>query len=155
MRTSQNWMRFHKALGSLGGIGYIGRGGGTVAAALTGIGWICVPWHRLPSLLPILIALAIVVIGVWSSGRLETIWGKDNRQIVIDEVLGMTVSMLGIPVSPLHVLIAFVLFRYFDIAKPLFIRNTEQLPRGWGVMGDDLLAGIYANLCLRLLMIFF
>ncbi len=129
--------------------------GGTVAAALMGIGWIFIPWQRLPSFFPVFVVVAIGLCGVWSSGRLESIWGKDSSKIVVDEVWGMSMSMLWLPVSPLHVIIAFLLFRYFDIAKPLFIRDTERLPRGWGVMGDDLLAGIYANLCLRLLLMFF
>ena len=52
-----------------------------------------------------------------------------------------------------YIITAFILFRFFDIAKPLFIRRLEKLPRGWGVMADDLLAGIYANLIMQVIIL--
>ncbi|HMH34477.1 MAG TPA: phosphatidylglycerophosphatase A, partial [Puia sp.] len=80
----------------------------------------------------------------------EGIWGKDNQRIVIDEWAGMCVALLWIPLFPRYILPAFLLFRFFDIVKPLFIKKLEQLPGGWGVMFDDLLAGLYTNLLLQL-----
>jgi phosphatidylglycerophosphatase A len=69
---------------------------------------------------------------------------------VIDEVAGMCISLLWIPATPLNIFIGLVLFRFFDILKPLFIRKLEALPGGWGVMFDDVLAGIYANIILQI-----
>ena len=70
--------------------------------------------------------------------------------VVIDEVAGMCISLLFLPVTIKYVIAALILFRFFDIAKPLFIRKSEALPAGWGVMADDLLAGIFANLILQI-----
>ena len=66
----------------------------------------------------------------------------------------MAVALLGFQVSLSRIALAFALFRFFDIAKPLFIRRLERLPKGWGVMMDDLLAGIYSNLILHFLVAF-
>jgi phosphatidylglycerophosphatase A len=65
----------------------------------------------------------------------------------------MQVSLVWVPVDWRYVLIAFILFRFFDIVKPLLIRRAEALPSGWGVMADDLLAGIYSNIVLQLIIL--
>ena len=62
-------------------------------------------------------------------------------------------SLLFIPVSFVNVLLALGFFRFFDILKPLMIRRLEKLPGGWGVMGDDVLAGIYSNIVLQLILL--
>jgi phosphatidylglycerophosphatase A len=69
---------------------------------------------------------------------------------VIDEVAGMMVTLLFVPVTFINVILGLILFRFFDIAKPLFIRKMEYLPKGWGVMADDILAGLYARIVLGL-----
>lgn len=89
--------------------------------------------------------------GVWTSSRCEIFWGRDNGKIVIDEIVGMLTTLLFIPLNLKIVIIGFFLFRAFDIFKPFPVRDMEKLPRGWGVMTDDLLAGVYANLVLRLI----
>jgi phosphatidylglycerophosphatase A len=143
-------MQFHKLFSTSLGIGYIGKGGGTVAAVFC-----CVCWYLAwagslppPLLLSVVITVAITLIGIWSSGVVEKIWGKDPSKVVIDEVAGMCISMLFIPVQLKYVLTALVLFRFFDIVKPLFIRKMELLPAGWGIMMDDILAGVYTNILL-------
>jgi phosphatidylglycerophosphatase A len=143
-------MKFHKLFSTSLGIGYIGKGGGTVAAVFC-----CVCWYLAwagslppPLLLSVVITVAITLIGIWSSGVVEKIWGKDPSKVVIDEVAGMCISMLFIPVQLKYVLTALVLFRFFDIVKPLFIRKMELLPAGWGIMMDDILAGVYTNILL-------
>ncbi len=95
--------------------------------------------------------MLLMAAGVWSSGRMERKWGKDNYRIVIDEVVGMCCTLLFIPVRWPYVLTGLVLFRFFDIAKPLYIRRMEELKGGWGVMMDDVLAGVYSNLILQVL----
>jgi len=68
---------------------------------------------------------------------------------VIDEVAGMCISLLFIPVTLKYIIIALVLFRFFDIVKPLFIKKMEIPPGGWGIILDDVLAGIYSNIALQ------
>jgi phosphatidylglycerophosphatase A len=77
--------------------------------------------------------------------------GKDNQRVVIDEVAGMCIALLWIPVQLPYLLFAFLLFRFFDIVKPLLIKKVEKLPGGLGVMLDDVLAGLNANLLLQLI----
>ena len=89
----------------------------------------------------ILSALAIFV-----SGRAEKIYSnKDDQRIVIDEIAGFQVAMLPVTINGLNICAAFVLFRIFDIWKPFPIRNLQNLPGGWGVVIDDIVAGIYAG----------
>jgi len=94
------------------------------------------------------------MIGIMSADRVEEIWGKDHNRVVIDEVAGMCITLLFVPLKWQYTLIGLVLFRFFDILKPFYIRKLEELPGGWGVMADDILAGIYANIILQLVVVF-
>ena len=94
---------------------------------------------------------AYYVIGTWSSNIVDAIWGKDSSKVVIDEAAGMMITLTLIPVSIINIVAGLILFRFFDIVKPLLIRKLEQLPKGWGVMADDILAGLYAHLVLLIL----
>ena len=91
---------------------------------------------------------------MWSSSKVEPIWGKDPARVVIDEVAGMCISLLFLPVNVKYLFCALILFRFFDIVKPLFIRKVESLPAGWGIMMDDVLAGVYANVILQVVLWF-
>jgi len=91
--------------------------------------------------------------GIISGDVVESVWGKDHQRVVIDEVAGMGVALLIIPLKLEYYIMAFILFRFFDIVKPLYIRRLEALPGGWGVMADDVLAGIYANVVLQLIIL--
>jgi phosphatidylglycerophosphatase A len=100
------------------------------------------------------LAVAVAGVGVWSAGEAEKTLGTDAKPIVIDEVAGMLVGICAVPMgsSPLLTLgLLFVLFRVFDIWKPLGIGRSQSLPGGWGVVADDLLAGLATNVVLRLL----
>lgn len=79
---------------------------------------------------------------------------KDPKQVVIDEFAGMSFALLGISFSVLHAFIALVLFRIFDISKLWPANKLESLPKGLGIMMDDVAAGIYANLLLRIIIIY-
>jgi phosphatidylglycerophosphatase A len=142
-------MLFHKIFSSVFGIGYI-KGGGTIAAAFCCICWY-LAWAGAspPAILSIIITIVITLAGVWSSSIVETIWGKDPSKVVIDEVAGMCVALLFLPVSVKYLLSAFILFRFFDIVKPLYIKRLERLPKGWGIMFDDVLAGAYTNILVQ------
>jgi phosphatidylglycerophosphatase A len=146
--------RVHRLISTCLGIGYIPKGGGTVAAVVC-----CIAWYISQSggnehfWLALLTTLGLLVIGVYSSGRVEAGWGKDSYRIVIDEWVGMGISLLFVPVRWPFLLTGLLLFRFFDIVKPLFIRRMEELKGGWGVMMDDVLAGVYANFVLQLIMV--
>lgn len=77
----------------------------------------------------------------------------DPSRIVIDEILGQILCFLFVPVSALSLGAGFLLFRFFDIVKPFPIRSAEKLPGGMGIVCDDLVAGLYAGVCLRLLFV--
>jgi phosphatidylglycerophosphatase A len=139
---------FHKLFSTSLGIGYI-KGGGTIASVACCICWYLAWAGNLPPMLfSILITCIITLLGIWSSGIVEQIWGKDPSRVVIDEVAGMCISLLFLPVQIKYLLCALILFRFFDIVKPLYIKNMELLPGGWGIMMDDVLAGIYTNIIL-------
>jgi phosphatidylglycerophosphatase A len=142
-------MLFHKLYSSVFGIGYI-KGGGSIAAAVCGMSWY-LAWSGgyPPFWTSLIITTVITLIGVWSSTVMEAIWGKDPSKVVIDEVSGMAIGLLFLPVNVKYLLCAFILFRFFDIVKPLFIRKIEDLNAGWGIMGDDVLAGVYTNIILQ------
>jgi len=142
-------MLIHKLYSSVFGIGFI-KGGGTIAAAVCGICWYLAWAGGYPPLwTSVIITVAITLTGVWSSSIVEAVWGKDPSKVVIDEVAGMAIGLVFLPVNVKYLLCAFILFRFFDIVKPLFIRKMEQLPSGWGVMMDDVLAGVYTNILLQ------
>ena len=147
-------MTLYKIIASFFGIGFIKKGAGTVAALVTcGVIYLYVTFHLHSNIRFLFLNLTIFVIGVIVSNKAERSWGKDSNKIVIDEVLGMTVSLLFLPINFITIISAFVLFRFFDIVKPLGIRKTEKLKNGWGVMVDDLVAGIYSNIIIQILII--
>ena len=92
----------------------------------------------------------MTVVGIWAGGRAETyLKEKDPSAVVIDEVAGMILSVLFLPATPAVFISAFLLFRLFDIVKPYPARQWQALSGGAGIMLDDLVAGIYANLLLQ------
>lgn len=139
----------HRIIATGLSIGYIGRGGGTVAAAACCLGWYLAFSGGADPLVALLVVLIITDLGVWAAEGVEPLWGEDSPRVVIDEIAGMCISLLFLPVTPATVLAGFVLFRFFDIVKPLGIRRAESIPGGWGVMADDLLAGVYTNVILQ------
>lgn len=93
--------------------------------------------------------------GVFSGDEVEGDWGKDSSRVVIDEVAGMLIAILFLPRNIYVLAGGLLLFRFFDILKPLGIRKMEALKGGTGVMADDVLAGIYSNLVLQLVALIF
>jgi len=98
-------------------------------------------------------ALAVVFFGgvAASTDLARRMGAHDPGQVVVDEVAGMWASLLLVPWSASSAIIGFVLFRVMDVVKPYPARSLESLPRGWGIMADDMMAGLYANLTLRLI----
>lgn len=145
-----------KLIASIFGIGYIRKGGGTVAAAFAILIWWLL-FRNQGTAYGYQVALTVLTtaLGVWVGNIVEKDWGKDSYRVVIDEVAGMFISILFVPVDWKWLLTGFVLFRFFDIAKPLYIRRMEAFKGGWGVMLDDVLAGIYANIILQAIILIF
>lgn len=144
-------IRLHKLIATFLGIGYVGKGGGTLAATALCIIWMAMPAGGLTNYWQIFITATICAAGVWSGNVVDAIWGKDSSKVVIDEVAGMMITLLFLPITLKYVATGLLLFRFFDIAKPFFIRKMELLPKGWGVMADDVLAGLYAHLLLQII----
>jgi len=130
------------------GAGYAPQAPGTFGSAVG-----LVLWFVLPSVLWVqAVAIALVcVAGVWSGTVAEQHFNRrDPGQVVVDEVAGMMVTLLLNPVSGIGWLVAaFLLFRAVDIVKPFPVNVLERLPGGAGIMADDVMAGVYANLALR------
>jgi len=94
--------------------------------------------------------IIITVVAIWTAQRTQELLGRsDPSEVVIDEVAGFSVTMFLLPLSWVTVGLGFILFRFFDIVKPWPVRQAESLKGGLGIVADDLLAGIYAHLILR------
>lgn len=128
---------------TLGGLGFLTRMPGTLgsAAACLFHVFLPVPWWGV---------LALAVLGTWAAGACARAMGvEDPGSIVVDEAVGMWVSLLALPAS--FSLPAFFLFRLVDILKPFPVSAAERLPGGVGIMADDVVGGVMVNLFLQLL----
>lgn len=94
--------------------------------------------------------VALFATGVWAASRVEQQLGRtDPGLVVIDEVVGMLITLAWVPVTPLGAFVGFLLFRVLDVVKPWPSRQLESLHGGLGIMSDDAMAGVYGNLLLR------
>ena len=115
---------------------------GTVASAVTAVAlWLL-------NLSPLALAALLIVVtglGTWAADEAErALGGKDPGAIVVDEVAGMMLAVLAVPLTPTVLLAGFLLFRVFDVVKPFPANVAQRLRGGVGVMADDLVAGLYA-----------
>jgi len=134
-------------------IGLIPGAPGTYASLATAAVyyWIYQTFQHIVPDLHLSAVCLIAAAGVFASAETSRNYGDpDPRVVVIDEVAGQLLAYLFLPVSAINVALGFLLFRAFDIWKPQPIRRLERLPGGVGIMADDLLAGIYANVLLQL-----
>jgi len=140
-------------ISTAGFLGYAPIAPGTVGS-LAGLAlWVAVRAAGTPGL-ELAIILAVTGVGVWSSAVAERHFRTtDPGPVVIDEVAGMLVSLVWIDTGYAGLAAGFVLFRIFDIIKPYPAGRLERLPGGLGIMADDVMAGVYANLALRLLIV--
>jgi phosphatidylglycerophosphatase A len=139
-----------------GGAGYFPVAPGTAGSAV-GVGIVAaiaaLPLARIWQYVAIaVLALGLGALGVWAASKAEKHFGKtDPGQVVIDEVVGQMITLLFWPGATWKWLLAgFVLFRFFDVLKPFPARRLEHAPGGWGIMLDDVAAGIYGALALLL-----
>ncbi len=137
------------------GTGYCPGAPGTAGAALgLVVGWLL---GYLSPALSLFMILFLVMVGIWAGGVTEkTLGQKDPAIIVIDEIAGMTISVWHVDTGWTAFIVLFFLFRLFDIWKPFPVKNMEDMfPGGAGIMMDDVMAGIYANIIWRLGSLFF
>jgi phosphatidylglycerophosphatase A len=96
--------------------------------------------------------IAFFFFSLWISENAEIFSGrKDDPRIVIDEMMGFLITMLWVPKAALFIIIGFFLFRFFDIVKPPPIRLIERAKGGFGVVLDDVVAGVYSNIILQII----
>ena len=111
--------------------------------------------HRLTSMMQAVVTVVFITFAAFIAGRAEILFeDRDARPIVIDEMVGFLITLLWLPLNFVTLCLGFVLFRLFDIVKPPPITLVEKrLHGGWSIVLDDVLAGVFANVTLRLLLI--
>ena len=135
--------------------GYFPIAPGTVGSAV-GLAVYALVWWSGSPLVEISVILLLFAAGVWAGTAAERYFGGiDPGPIVLDEVVGMLITLAFIPVGWTGAVAGFVLFRLFDVIKPFPAGRLEKLHGGLGVMADDAMAAVYANVSLRLLMTVF
>jgi phosphatidylglycerophosphatase A len=160
MRPSLQANLLPRLIATVGFIGYSPLAPGTLGSLAAVLVFLLFPsylstWFWMAGL------ALLFVVAVWSAQQIAD-WaapsaasGKvDPQEVVIDEVMGMAVTLAFLPLSLKTVGIGFLLFRIFDIIKPFPARRSEKLPGGWGIVMDDVIAGIYANVGLRIVLSF-
>jgi phosphatidylglycerophosphatase A len=137
-----------RMLATVLGCGYSAFAPGTVGSAagvllfwpMAAAGW---PWQAAST-------IALFVVGSLAAGRVARLVDrKDPSIVVVDEVVGQWVTLTALPFTPVTAALGFLLFRVMDIVKPWPARDLEGVPGGWGIVADDVAAGLYANLAVR------
>ena len=140
------------------GIGRLHPGPGTWGSAATVLLWSAIAYGLTPALrisLAITLAVLVVLIGIPAATRVARGSGvKDPQFVVIDEVAGQLIALIGVPFGWKTFLAGFILFRGFDILKPPPVRQLEALPEGTGIVVDDVAAGLYAFAVMHVLLHF-
>ena len=127
-----------------------GTAGALLATVLWGIASLLFSFDTV-QFLTLACVILFTLLGIISSAAVEKIWGEDPSKVVIDEMVGVWIPLLAAPGGEArwwYALGAFVLFRFFDIVKPLGVRRMERFKGGVGIMMDDILAGIYSFIIL-------
>jgi phosphatidylglycerophosphatase A len=145
---------------TVGFIGYSPLAPGTLGSLAAALVFLLFPSYLSTWFWIVGLALLLAV-AVWSAQQMadaavqRAAPGKvDPQEVVIDEVMGMAMSLAFLPLSLQTIGIGFLLFRFFDIVKPFPARRSEKLPGGWGIVMDDVVAGIYANVGVRIILSF-
>lgn len=138
---------------SAGYAGFAPFAPGTVGSLVGLAAYAGLRWAGAPDALDAALLALLVALGIWSATIAERHFGLDDPgQVVIDEVAGMGVTLMLTGAGWSGAIAGFVLFRVFDIVKPYPAARLERLRGGLGIMADDVMAGIYANVGLRILM---
>ncbi len=103
-----------------------------------------------------LIAMALgIPLAIWVSGRAEQHFGHDAKEIVVDEVIGMIITLAWVPAGLTPIILGFVFFRFMDITKIFPANYAQHLPGGLGIVADDVVAAIYANFLVHISLVLF
>jgi len=148
--SSPSWLsRAAQLVATAGGAGYAPLAPGTAGSAVgLLLFW---PLSRLPFAGQAAITVAVFLLGTLAATHVATRLGlKDPGIVVVDEVVGQWISLLLLPLTPVTIAAGFLLFRVLDVVKPWPARDFERLPGGFGIMADDVMAGVYANLLVRI-----
>jgi len=132
--------------------GYIPIAPGTFGS-LIALAIYLIPGFENPTILLTLISL-FSIIGIYTGNKFEKIYGKDPAQCTIDEMVGMWITLLFIPKYIWYILIAFIIWRILDIIKPFPANIVEKIKGGWGIMLDDIVAGIYSLILVHIIIYF-
>ncbi len=137
MRTFGKW------LAMLGPVGLVPGPRATYGSAVVAaIGWFLPAMPMIPVWLYAVLLVAGTLVAIWAAGEAEHDLGHDANAISIDEAVGMSITLLFVPHNVVAFVVAFFLFRLFDIWKPLGAREAQALPGGLGVVADDAIAGV-------------
>lgn len=143
------WARWAWLVATAGGIGTVPGAPGT-AGSVVGLALGLVASRVLSPFWYLVVVMGLFLLGVAAAQRVERTSGRhDPPQVVIDEVVGMLVALFALPVRGGVLVSVFICFRALDIVKPFPIRRLERQPGGWGIMLDDAVAGLVANLLVR------
>lgn len=152
-------MRFSKAgklisqlIATVFGTGHIPFAPGTAGTLVALVIYLLLPESIFISLSPGLIILFVLSFAsVAITGSAEKQMSKDDKRIVLDEFVGFFFAVFFLPKKLVLIIIAFILFRMLDIFKPFPINLVQKFKGGWGIMADDLLAGVSTNICLQII----
>jgi phosphatidylglycerophosphatase A len=131
--------------------GYVPAASGTLGSAVA-VAFYFIPGFE-SSLILGLVILLVFGLGIIASSIMEKRYGHDPSEVTIDEIAGMWIALLLLPKTIMVVLAAFLCFRFFDIIKPFPARKFDTMYGGFGIMMDDVVAGIYANLTIQILLL--
>lgn len=160
--TEEKIPLFPRLIATSFGFGYLPVAPGTWGAIFAIILWLPVYLLCSPILsftITLIATLVFAVLGTWASTVSEKYWGKDPVIACVDETVGQWLSLLPVCFMASgqywwEIILSLALFRFFDIFKPLGIRNMERFPGGWGMMADDILAGVYSVVILVVINLF-
>jgi phosphatidylglycerophosphatase A len=146
-------MRLGLFIATCGYLGYVPVAPGTFGSAAGLVVFAAVRWSGSPAL-----ELAVIILlfagGVWSANVAERHFGGvDPAPVILDEVVGMLITLAFLPVNITGAVVGFLLFRLFDVVKPWPANRLEAVHGGLGVMADDAMAGVYGNVAMRLLVV--
>lgn len=142
-----------KIIGSGFFTGYVKKASGTFGS-LAGLVIYLIPGFENPSIMIFFITL-FIMIGVPIARKFESVYGEDPKEYTNDEIIGMWITLLFIPKKIWWIILGFFIFRILDIIKPFPAKQLESVKNGWGVLLDDIAAGIYSFISLQLVVFAF
>ena len=146
-------MRLGLFIATCGYLGYVPVAPGTFGSAAGLVVLAAVRWSGSPAL-ELAVIILLFAVGVWSANAAERHFGGvDPAPVILDEVVGMLITLAFLPVNITGAVVGFLLFRLFDVVKPWPANRLEAVHGGLGVMADDAMAGVYGNVAMRLLVV--